>query len=295
MRAADRMRRFVPRDSVSDASATTRWPPAPLSPHPGAHLYVTSIDAATRAAVVLDREERARAATLRSELARRRYVAGRALLRSVLGDVVGAPPKTLRFSYGPRGKPRLADPWAAASFFSLSHSGEIVVLVVSGKSDVGIDVERLRPIPRALRIAARGFEPAVRERLRDLPPEERSASFLRHWVRMEALAKAMGCGVAPLLDAAKDLRITHRVVEGLTNDKGGPVDAFEVIDLPFPTGYVGALAVQLPRAPSERPSSMEPRSSAARPETQGRTSDGPTTAAAIRGGADELCARAGPG
>jgi phosphopantetheinyl transferase len=244
---ADTIRRVVPPDPVSD---TTRWPPAPVVPHPGARVYITSIGAAEPAAAVLHREERARASTIRFEPARRRYVAGRALLRSVLGDVVGEPPEALRFSYGPRGKPRLAGPRAARPFFSLSHSCELAALVVAGESDVGIDVECLRPIPRALPIAGRRFEPAVGERLRDLAPEERSASFLRHWVRIEAAAKATGWGVASLLDAARDLRVTEGVVEGLTDDMGRPAPALDVIDLPFPMGYVGALAVQSPRRTS---------------------------------------------
>jgi len=193
---------------------------------------------------LLDRGETARAASFQSEPARRRFIGGRVLLRTVLGEFVGVAPQKLRFDHGPCGKPRLVSDRADPVWFSLAHSGEVALVAISATSEVGVDIERIRPIPEALKIAQRAFDQSSCTALSETAPEHRDATFLLHWTRLEALAKATGCGLLPLLEHAEQRRGAVRIVERLGDEYARRATRFEVIDLPLGSGYVGALAVE---------------------------------------------------
>ncbi len=193
---------------------------------------------------LLDPGETARSAGLQSEPARRRFIGGRVLLRTALGEFVGVAPRELRFDHGPYGKPRLASSRSDSVWFSLTHSGELALVAISATSEVGVNVERIRPIPEALQIAERAFDSSSATALREIAPEHRDAMFLRHWTRLEALAKATGCGLVPLLKQTQPVRGAARIVEILGDEHGGRAGRFEVIDLPLGPGYVGTLAVE---------------------------------------------------
>ncbi len=195
---------------------------------------------------LLDSEEMERSASFHSEPARRRFIAGRVLLRTMLGEFVGAAPQELRFDRGPHGKPRLASHTGHSVWFSLTHSGDLALVAISGTSEVGIDVERIRPISRALKIADRAFDSSSRTALHEAAPEHRDATFLRYWTRLEALAKATGCGLVPFLEQTEETTKAGLNVGRLGGEYGKGARRFEVIDLPLEPGYVGSLAVESP-------------------------------------------------
>jgi len=229
-----------------------RFAPAALVVHRAAHVYVASVASMQPACLedLLDAGETARSARFRSEPARQRFIGGHVLLRTALGEFVGVAPQNLRFDNGPCGKPRLASHAADPVWFSLAHSGELAVVAISATSEVGVDVERIRPIPESLKIAEKVFDPSSCAALRETAPEHRDATFLRRWTRLEALAKATGCGLLPLLEQTERMRGAGRIVERPGDDDGRRAGRFEVIDLPLESGYVGTLAAEShPRRP----------------------------------------------
>jgi 4'-phosphopantetheinyl transferase len=140
-------------------------------------------------------DERGRAARFRVDEARRRFVLGRVLLRRQLGATLGVEPADLVFESGRRGKPGLAAPdLRRAVGFNLSHSGPIVALVIA-HTEVGIDVERLRRVPDADRLARRFFSRAESDSVLGLTGAARDRAFLRVWTQKEAYLKATGVGV----------------------------------------------------------------------------------------------------
>ena len=160
----------------------------------------------------LSEDELARARNFVSEGARRRFVAGRVLLRELLGDLLDAPPAALRFDLAAGGRPELAEPWRGALEFSVSHSGDLAAAAASDRvASIGIDVEAVRPVRRAAAIAERYFGPDEAALIASLNGPERDAAFLRQWTRFEAAVKATG-------------------------------GALRVADLRLPPGYVGAVA-----------------------------------------------------
>jgi 4'-phosphopantetheinyl transferase len=147
-------------------------------------------------------DERARADRFRFELDRRRFVAGRGVLRAILSGYLAVPPATLRFEYSAHGKPRLAAPFASEALrFNVSHSRGLALVAVTNGREVGIDVEYVHPILEADRIAESLFAPGEWAELRSLPPPQRLEAFFICWTLKEAHVKARGEGLSVQLDA----------------------------------------------------------------------------------------------
>jgi 4'-phosphopantetheinyl transferase len=150
-------------------------------------------------AATLSPDEQTRAARLPAAHARRRFVAARGALRTILGRYAGLAPAELRFCYGLRGKPALD--LATPLRFNLSHSSELALLAVAHGREIGVDVEAIRADRELERIADRFFSAAEVAALRAAPPEERADAFYRCWTRKEAYIKAVGDGLAIPLDS----------------------------------------------------------------------------------------------
>lgn len=145
---------------------------------------------------LLSNEDRQRAERFRVNAARRRFVAARALTRMLLGCYTGVQPAALRIAIGARGKPRLErSPGHAMLHFNSAHSGTTAAVAVAS-SELGVDVESLRPVPNVARLATRFCSDFEREQLFALPEHQREAAFLALWTCKEAYLKAVGSGIA---------------------------------------------------------------------------------------------------
>lgn len=143
----------------------------------------------------LSDEERHRADALSDAATRDEWLAAHIALRLLIERACGDTWRKIPFARQERGKPVLA---GAPIAFSLSHAPGIALIGLTTAMAIGVDVER----PRTVRIDA-----ARRQRIRDAGqgasqaplPETDDAAFLQAWVRLEAFAKAEGCGVGRLL------------------------------------------------------------------------------------------------
>jgi 4'-phosphopantetheinyl transferase len=151
-------------------------------------------------AALLPAAERERAGRLRRVVDRDRTITAWALVRTLLGELLGEDPPDVaierhcvRCGSGDHGKPRLADR-SAGLHFSLAHSGTHVVVAVSRAGPVGIDVERLKPNADYRRLVRKTLtaDEAVAFHAGGARPHD----FLRTWVRKEAVTKAVGTGIA---------------------------------------------------------------------------------------------------
>jgi 4'-phosphopantetheinyl transferase len=123
--------------------------------------------------------------------------AGRAPLKAVLARYLGLEAEAVRLAEGEYGRPVLdAGHGPAPLDFNWSHSGDRALLAVARGIAPGIDLERLRPRPRALQIAERYFTPGEALALAGLGEAERDAAFLALWTAKEAVLKALGRGLA---------------------------------------------------------------------------------------------------
>jgi 4'-phosphopantetheinyl transferase len=190
---------------MTAASGGWRPPPATLDlPPEEVHVWRVSLDvpegclADLRGCLAAD--ELARADRFHFEQHRRRFVAARGSLRTVLARYLACDPAELRFRYGAHGKPALADAGALDVRFNLSHSGDGTVLAVTRGRDLGIDLERLRSFDNFEDLAGRFFAPREVAALAEVPAGERVRAFFACWTRKEAFIKASGEGLARPLD-----------------------------------------------------------------------------------------------
>ena len=144
----------------------------------------------------LSPEENTRAGRILHEEAGRRFVVSHGATRRILGRYLDERPEEIRFVTGRRGKPHLVtSAGAPAVRFSLSHSGEVALCAVTEGRDIGVDIERIRPVLAWRQIAARYFSTCENQILCSLPDDQAREAFFQGWTRKEACAKASGEGI----------------------------------------------------------------------------------------------------
>jgi 4'-phosphopantetheinyl transferase len=186
-------------------------------------------------------DETARAARFHFDHLQRRFILSRGALRILLGHYLDIAADRIEFSYGSRGKPSLAAP--AGIHFNASHSGDVALLAFTLHCEIGVDVEKMRPISDMRGIASRFFCAEESTELMALPPEERERAFFLCWTRKEAYLKAVGEGLyAPLNDFCVTLRPGEpaRFIH-LRNDAAA-AKAWTLHDLDAAPGHAAALA-----------------------------------------------------
>lgn len=104
-------------------------------------------------------------------------------------------PLPLTYRYGDKGKPYFEN---IPLFFSLSHSGEYVLCVVS-RQEVGADIQKIQSAD-VMKLAKRFFsEPECRALERCESDREQQGLFFGMWSRKEAYGKLTGEGVTAVL------------------------------------------------------------------------------------------------
>ena len=88
-----------------------------------------------------------------------------------------------------------------AVHFNLSNSNNIAAYAFSKMKDIGIDIEKIRPIPDMMDIAANNFTEKENVLIAQCDTDSRSDMFYRIWTRKEAVLKAQGVGLLVPLDS----------------------------------------------------------------------------------------------
>lgn len=165
------------------------------------HAWLLALDKGTRRTYrsmsLLSDEERVRAERFHFQVDRDRFVVSRSVLRLLLGRYTGSEPQNIAFSLNAHGKPLLSVHASEHSVrFNLSHSGEYTLYAFSADREVGVDIERIRPVTDLEKIAAQVFTRKEHALIASVPDDEKTASFFRLWARKEALVKGAGHGLS---------------------------------------------------------------------------------------------------
>jgi 4'-phosphopantetheinyl transferase len=180
--------------------------------------------------------EVARAGRLHRAEDRIRQRLGAVLLRLAAGAAIGEPPERVRVERtcprcsAPHGRPVLPGTGLHAS---ITHSGDLVGLALTGIAPVGLDVERISDVDLD------GLAGIV------LHPDERAPdgdAFFTYWTRKEAVVKATGDGLGvPLSEVRVSQPARHPELLAYPGRDGGlPA---HLVDLRPADGYRAALAV----------------------------------------------------
>lgn len=189
----------------------------------------------------LSADEQARAERYATALLARRFRAGRAALRQLLGERCGVDPARIVFSANRYGKPQLAWPPVADVHFNVSHTGRHA-LIALGPSALGVDIEAVRPDHPIDDLIGLVCHPDERQHLDGLPRSQRSLAFYRLWTRKEAYCKATGSGLQAALETLSFASTPN--AEGMrVLDAGALQDGWIVRNVAAPTGCVASLCL----------------------------------------------------
>lgn len=193
--------------SAADAKEV-EWPLASSPPELAkgeVHLWSISLQAPPekldQLQTRLDAEEAERARRFLFDQHRRRFIAGRAALRAILGLYLSCPPDRIEFGYEGLGKPYLSGATPRAPLhFNLSNSGEMAVVAITAERPLGVDIEFTPRRCDFAALAKRYFSREEQQELFDLPADLHRSAFFRCWTRKEAMLKATGTGLTFPLD-----------------------------------------------------------------------------------------------
>ncbi len=144
----------------------------------------------------LSNDEVARGERLRLAELRRRVWVARGALRAILAAELQCAAADVMFAYGRNGKPAVIGDLR----FNVSHSGELALIAIGYRRELGIDIEQVRPYAEVRQITGQFFSPYEQATLHALPSEQWSLGFFNCWTRKEAYLKALGDGFARGLD-----------------------------------------------------------------------------------------------
>lgn len=169
----------------------------------GRQLALISLDVKADDADVacLSGPERERAARFHRAVDRDRYLRARSQLRRFLAQRLGVAPEQVSLGCNRYGKPELTGHQAASGWrFNLSYSAVdgagLALFAFTRLGRIGVDVEAVRLLDDADRLALRFFSPQEYEVYRQLPVAERPLAFINGWTRKEAFVKALGTGLS---------------------------------------------------------------------------------------------------
>jgi 4'-phosphopantetheinyl transferase len=197
-----------------------------------------------RLAAWLSPAEHARAARFGTNALRRRWIAGRAALRFVLGRTLGVAPAAVPIRRGVRGRPELADSGVALDF-NVSHTrGVALIGIAAGRPSgtrIGVDVERSDRDVGVDRLALKFLTAVERSAIAGLSPELRRQRFLRYWTCKEAMSKATGDGlIAPFGKLEVGFDPHPHLLDGPPPYTPA---AWNLLAVQVPAGYLATIAV----------------------------------------------------
>jgi len=176
---------------------------------------------------------------------RKTYLVSRGLLRFLLGKYLNISGCDIRFDYNRYGKPELAFPHSEQIFFNVSHSGEFCLIGFSQSSQIGVDIEFMKPVEYDL-LAKNVFSNTERSELKSISDDHKSKAFYSGWTRKESFIKGIGAGMSfPLKNFSIALNpetLVSKVEIHLDNSEA--YKYWKVYDIAVETEYRAALAVK---------------------------------------------------
>ncbi len=171
----------------------------PLSPN-AVHVWrlalsgITPLEKELRAVLSID--ELSRSEKFHFPELRERFIAGRAVLRMILGDYCDSAPEDLCFGYSSYQKPRIESNGRLSQTveFNLSHSGDVIQIAIAADGPLGIDVEDPAREFDVDRMVAECLSDQETRSQSGLSAAQWRKEFIRYWVHKEAFLKCVGTG-----------------------------------------------------------------------------------------------------
>ncbi len=125
-----------------------------------------------------------------------RYTITHAVFRLLISSYSGIEPVDVEYSYNKHKKPCLQEKAKFKNLtFNLSHSGMLIVFAFALNRELGIDIEKIKPMNDADGLIERFCSEREKSDYFSIPAEMRNKAFFRCWSRKEAYIKARGTGL----------------------------------------------------------------------------------------------------
>lgn len=202
--------------------------------------------------VAFPEDERKRAERFRFDRHRERFIVCRGRLREILSGYWDGLPQAFRFRKGPGGKPAVNGNNSEIRF-NLSHCGGHALYAVAYGREVGVDVEAVRPKPKAAALVDRFFSANEKAAFQTLEPHDREVAFFAGWTRKEAYVKALGKGLRFPLDRF-DVSLKPGDQNALLRVEGAPEETkrWSLRDIDLGPDFRAALAVEMKGPSSDK-------------------------------------------
>lgn len=212
------------------------------------HVWRASLDLPASDLVqlqaTLTADEIKRAARFYFEKDRAHYIAGRGLVRAILGRYLNLDPAEIRFLYGRYGKPELDNSMRRPDiFFNVAHSRGLALIAIATERKVGVDLEYIRRGVEIESIAARFFAPSENAVIRALTGDQQREAFYKCWTRKEAVLKARGDGMTCPLDQI-EVSVAPGVPAALVRTHDDQAACWSLQELAVDAGYVATVAAE---------------------------------------------------
>lgn len=150
---------------------------------------------------ILSTEELKKLERFRFTKHQKRFIVGRALVRTVIADFIGIKPEIVKFKTNGFGQPSLDLTNGQPQLkFSLSYTEGLVAVAIIVEQDIGIDIEKTDVEINFLDIALNYFSPIEAKDLLKLPEEHARPRFFQYWTLKESYLKAKGTGLTSALN-----------------------------------------------------------------------------------------------
>lgn len=137
------------------------------------HLWTANLNQLNEASeMVLDEHERHAAHRIRIPERKYNYIKSRWLLRQILSLYVMESAQHIQIVYHEKGKPYLRD---HPVFFNVSHSHDQWIVALTVRQEIGVDIERIRPLSGMEAMVRKYFHMEDQIKLQALNGEQKTA------------------------------------------------------------------------------------------------------------------------
>lgn len=206
------------------------------------HLYACKLDPGSERInyleTLLSEQEKKNVSFFSFEKDQIAYTASQGFLRLVVAFYLDIDGSEVKFAKHRKGKPYLLND--TSLLYNISNSGDYVIIGISRHGEIGIDLEKIRPLDDFEDLVHKNFTPREREYIVKVPTETINR-FFKLWTLKEAFLKAIGEGMRLTPDNLEFL-----IENGKFKLHTGPgfyeFDDWHFSDITIGNNYLGSLA-----------------------------------------------------